>query len=244
MNALLRAISAIAFLVLLAGCGTTGAAKRASHDYDAYVAADPRSVVVAPVVSPMSGQAADWLLATITEPLAERGYYVFPVFMSRDVADAAGFARGPEGMGFAEFSPERAAEIAAFFGADSVLFVTIKKWGYTTLEHGLDSRGTSEVLLDYLLTDAQGQTLWTATQGASLTRGGGNWIAQIWNLFTQPSQPEEQTQLSREVNRMAIEGKPNEMGKRTFVRPAPMLVGPYHPRYKSDRARRSRAQAR
>lgn len=237
MRDLLRAVPAL-LLLLLAGCATPGQARRDAFDYAPFVAADPRSVVVAPVVSPMSAQASEWLLATITEPLAERGYYVFPVFASRAVADEVGFARGPDGMGFAEFSPERASQIAAFFGAEAVLFVTIKKWGYLTIEHGLDSRGTNEVLLDYLLTDARGETIWSATQGASLMRGGGDLLTQIWGLFTAPSRDEDQTQLAREVHRMAIEGKPNEMGKRTYTRPAPLLVGPYHPLYEQDRARR------
>jgi hypothetical protein len=225
-------------LLLATGCMMPGQARRSAFDYAALVSADPRSVVVAPVVSPMSRQARDWFLATLTVPLAERGYYVFPVFMSDAIAEQVGLSRGPEGVGFAEFSPERAARIAELFGADSVLFVTIKKWGYSTKQLGLDPLGTSEVLFDYLLTDARGETIWTASQGASLTRGGGGALTQIWNLFTEPSTEEEQTQLSREVNRMAIEGKPNEMGKRTYTRPAPLLVGPYHTRYEADRARR------
>jgi hypothetical protein len=230
-------------LLLLAGCMMPGQARRAAYDYSPLVAADPRSVVVAPVISPMSANGAEWFLATITEPLAERGYYVFPVFLSRAVADQAGFARGPEGRGFAEFSPQRAAEIAGFFGADAVLFVTIKKWDFRTEEYGADPRGTNEVLLDYLLTDARGETIWTASQGASLTRGGGDMLSQAWGLLTAPSQDETQTQLAREVNRMAIEGMPNEMGMRTYTRPAPLLVGPHHPLYERDRASR-RAEGR
>jgi hypothetical protein len=229
-------------LLLLAGCMMQGQARRAAYDYSPLVAADPRSVVVAPVTSPMSAEAAEWYLSTVTVPLAERGYYVFPVFLSRAVADQAGFARGPEGMGFAEFSPERAAEIAGFFGADAVLFVTVKTWDFRTQYVGVDPLGTNEVLLDFLLTDARGATLWTARQGASLTRGGGDALSQVFGLVTAPSNDELQTQLAREVNRMAIENKPNEMGKRTFTRPAPLLVGPYHPFYPQDRARR-RAEA-
>jgi hypothetical protein len=238
----LRGVAAHLLLVL-AGCMMPGQARRAAYDYSPLVAADPRSVVVAPVVSPMSAQAAEWYLATITVPLAERGYYVFPVFLSRAVADQAGFARGPEGVGFAEFSPERAAEIAGFFGADAVLFVTIKQWDYRTQNLGVDPLGTNAVLLDFLLTNARGETIWTARQGASLTRGGGDALSQIWGLVTAPSNDELQTQLAREVNRMAIENKPNEMGTRTFTRPAPLLVGPHHPFYQQDRARR-RAESR
>lgn len=239
----LRAVSALLVLLLLAGCTIPGAARRNAFDYGPYVTSDPRSVVVAPVVSPLNPRAMHWFLATVTEPLAERGYYVFPPRMSKEVAAQAGFGRGPGGMGFEEFSEESAAKLAALFDADAVLFVHVKKWGYATHELGLDPLGTNTVLMDYRLTDDRGRTIWTATQGASLTRGGGGFLSQIWNLFTDPMEEERQTQLAREVNRMAIEGKPNEMGKRTYTRPAPMLVGPYHPRYERDRARRRGKQA-
>ncbi|MGH0029858.1 MAG: GNA1162 family protein [Myxococcota bacterium] len=235
---LLRRAALLLLLLGSAGCVMPGQARRNAYDYGPLVAADPRSVVVAPVVSPLNPEARDWFLATLTAPLAERGYYVFPVFMSTEIAEQAGLGRGPGGRGFAEFSPELATGIAELFHADSVLFVTVKKWGYTSQDLGLDPVGTNEVLFDYRLTDARGQTIWEASQGASLTRGGGDWLTQLWNLFTEPSTEEHQTMLSREVNRMAIEGKPNEMGKRTYTRPAPLLVGPYHTRYEADRARR------
>ncbi len=237
MSAGVRTLAVLS-LALLSGCAVPGQARREVFDYSPLVAADPRSVVVAPVVSPTHPRASDWFLATLTAPLAERGYYVFPVFMTKEIAEQAGLARGIEGAGFAEFSPERASQIAEFFGADAVLFVTLKKWDLRVAELGLDPLHTSEVLFDYLLTDAQGQTIWQASQGASVTQGGGGAVSQVWNLFTAPSSEQEQTQLSREVNRMAIEGKPNEMGKRTYTRPAPLLVGPHHPRYEADRARR------
>ncbi len=243
MSSLLRPVSALLFLLLLAACAMPGAARRNAFDYGPYVTSNPRSVVVAPVVSPLNVKAMDWFLATVTEPLAERGYYVFPVRMTTELAAQAGFGRGPGGMGFEEFSEEGAARLAALFGADAVLFVHIKKWEYDAKELGLDPLGTNEVLMDYRLTDDRGQTIWTASQGASLTRGGGGFVSQIWNLFTDPMEAERQTQLAREVNRMAIEGKPNKMGKRTYTRPAPMLVGPYHPRYEQDRARRRRDEA-
>jgi hypothetical protein len=243
VTALLRVLVLLSLLLPATGCVMPGQARRNAYDYGPLVAADPRSIVVAPILSPLQSRAGDWFLSTLTAPLTERGYYVFPVYMTRDIAQQAGLARAPRG-GFIEFSPEHAARIAGFFGADAVLFVTLKKWDLQVHSLGLDGRKTDEVLFEYLLTDAQGQTIWTASQGASLTSGGGDALTQVWNLFTAPSSEEIQTQLSREVNRMAIEGMPNEMGKRTFVRPAPLLVGPYHTRYETDRARRPGASGR
>ena len=223
-----RAALAMASLLVSAACVMPGQARRNAYDYGPLVAANPRSIVVAPILSPWQTQAGDWFLATLTAPLTERGYYVFPVFMSKAIAEQAGLARGPEG-GFIAFSPEHAAALAAFFGADAVLFVTVEKWDMKAYELGLDPLSTNELLLDYRLTNAKGETIWTARQGASLTRGGGNAVAQVWNLFAAPSDDEIQTQLSREINRMAIEGRPIETGKQTFTRPPPLLVGPYHP---------------
>jgi hypothetical protein len=89
-----RSVVAGATLLLLAGC-VSSTKKRVPFDYSAYVASDPRSVLVAPVVGLATPKERNYFLATITEPLAERGYYVFPVRMSKELEAEAGFSGGP-----------------------------------------------------------------------------------------------------------------------------------------------------
>ena len=60
-------------LILLEGC-------RAPHDYSAYLDHMPRSILVLPPLNNSLEPVAPYIyLSTVTRPLAERGYYVFPV---------------------------------------------------------------------------------------------------------------------------------------------------------------------
>ena len=64
----------LATATLGAGCATT------STDYRAYIQHMPRSILVLPPLNESAEVLAPYsFLSTITRPLAERGYYVFPV---------------------------------------------------------------------------------------------------------------------------------------------------------------------
>ena len=69
-----RLVLAVLALLPLGACAST------PHDYGAYLAHMPRSVLVLPPLDESPELDADlaWL-ATVTRPIAERGYYVFPV---------------------------------------------------------------------------------------------------------------------------------------------------------------------
>ena len=62
-------------------------------DYSRFIAEDPHSIVVVPVMnnSPEVG-ADEYFLATITVPIAERGYYIFPVNMTRELLKDSGLS--------------------------------------------------------------------------------------------------------------------------------------------------------
>ena len=65
-------------LASLAGCATA----RVDRSYEKWAAADPRSILIVPVVNnTVDVDAAAYFLSTIPIPVAERGYYVFPVNM-------------------------------------------------------------------------------------------------------------------------------------------------------------------
>ena len=74
MTRLLRALS-LASLALTAACATME-----QHDYSAYREHMPRSILVLPPLNESVDVNASYVwLSTITNPVAERGYYVFPV---------------------------------------------------------------------------------------------------------------------------------------------------------------------
>src|SRR5210317_1864170 len=65
-----------AFVVLLSGC----VAPTGPYDYSALENSRPRSILVIPPLNNSIEVNAPYIfLATITRPLAEKGYYVFPV---------------------------------------------------------------------------------------------------------------------------------------------------------------------
>lgn len=149
---------------LLAGC----VAAPPRPTYEKLLAAAPRSILVVPVLNEsMEVEAPDYFLSTIPRPLAERGYYVFPVNLVKRVLEDDGLSDA--GMVHAA-DPAR---LAALFGADAVLYVTIERWDARYLVLST----TVTVQLTYLLKDGRtGDTLWRERRVAAYQSdsGGGN----------------------------------------------------------------------
>lgn len=104
-------------IVVVAGCAT------APKDYAKFIAADPHSILIVPVVNnSVEITAADYMLSTITMPLAENGYYVFPVNLVKRIME-------DEGLNNASLVHSAPTDrICKLFGADAVLYITIEKW--------------------------------------------------------------------------------------------------------------------
>ncbi|MEX8499078.1 MAG: GNA1162 family protein [Leptothrix ochracea] len=115
----------------------------------------PRSILVVPVVNQsLDVDAPNYLLATLAAPLAEKGYYVFPVHTTKLVLEQEGFYEGEQ----IHKQPPQA--LAKLFGADAILYVTIKRWEarYVVLQT------TVSVEFDYRIVSKDGQELWKAHQ--------------------------------------------------------------------------------
>lgn len=160
-------LAALAALPLLAGCATA----EKPRDYDAFIQKHPRSVLVVPPINKTTAVDAPAVFSTtITRPLAERGYYVFPVALTTDVLRDFGIT--DEGL-VARTPPQRFREV---FGCDSVLYVTINSW--TTTYVVLSSQVT--VNATYRLVDAaSGATLWERTQQMAQGSRGNNLIEML-----------------------------------------------------------------
>jgi len=88
-----------------------------------FLSAAPRSVLIVPVVNnSVDVAAADYMLSTLTIPLAERGYYVFPINAVKRVLEDEGLADSS----FVHSAPT--SKLANLFGADVVLYVVIEQW--------------------------------------------------------------------------------------------------------------------
>lgn len=110
-----------AFALSLSACASNN--KKGAFDYTRYNTAAPRSVLVVPVINHTNeAQAADLFLTTLSVPLAERGYYVFPTNMAKKLIENDGLS--DPGL----VHSTDTTKIAALFGADSVLYVEILDW--------------------------------------------------------------------------------------------------------------------
>lgn len=94
------------------------------HDYSAYLEQIPRSILVLPPLNESPEVLAPYsFLSTVSRPLAEHGYYVFPVAM----VDAFLKENGMPTPGEMHQIPLN--RLGEEFGADAVLYVVIKQYG-------------------------------------------------------------------------------------------------------------------
>jgi hypothetical protein len=145
-----NAIHAIALsvgLLSLTGCVT----QPTKVDQSALLAAAPRSILVVPTINrSLDVDAPNYVLAALPIPIAEKGYYVFPVNTTKFVLEQEGFY---EGERIHQQPPE---SLAKLFGSDAILYVAIKQWDakfavFTTIV---------TVDFDYRLVSKNGVELW------------------------------------------------------------------------------------
>ena len=97
--------------------------KPVSNAFGKFRSEDPRSILVVPVVNrSVDVTAADCFLSTISRPVAERGYYVYPVYLVKRTLEEDGLADADL---VHQADPKR---LGAMFGADAILYVTIDRW--------------------------------------------------------------------------------------------------------------------
>jgi hypothetical protein len=165
----MKPIVAVLLVLALAGCAT----RPPGPDLSAFRTAAPRSVLIVPIVNKtLEVEASNYMLTTLPIPIAEKGYYVFPVNTVKVVLEHEGL-----------YEPERVravepSKLADLFGADAILYVSINRWDaqYVVLSTVVT------VDLDYKLVAKTGQTLWTATkkmQYSPQNTSTGNVIADL-----------------------------------------------------------------
>ncbi|MGR2856203.1 hypothetical protein FY046_09180 [Erwinia sp. 1181_3] len=115
----LRIFIAAAVALVLSGC-----AKQTPYDYTAFRASKPTSIVVLPAKNSSPDiQAAHSLVSVITAPLAESGYYVFPVAVVDKTFEQNGLASADDAQGVST------AKLQEIFHADAALYVEVISYG-------------------------------------------------------------------------------------------------------------------
>jgi len=129
-----RLAAALSLTAVLGACATTP-----PYDYTAFKQSRPRSLLVLPPVNDSKEvQATNGVMATVTVPLAEAGYYVLPVTMVDETFRQNGLHTPND---IAEVS---AAKLHQIFGADAAVYIRVKDYGTRYLVLGSETRVTVE----------------------------------------------------------------------------------------------------
>jgi hypothetical protein len=159
-------------------------------------------------------------LSTVSMPLAEMGYYVFPVavvdqFLKENGMPTAG-----------EMHQAPLNKILEILGADAVVYVTLTQYG---TKYQLINSRTAVMLQAKIVDTRTGLTLWEGTGGAEQNSGGsGNLIADaIAAAITQ-------------VVDSSTDAAHGVCGPANFnlltLKNRGILYGPYHPKYLEEEA--------
>lgn len=203
---------------VFSGCATVP-----KKDYSAFQAADPHSILIIPVVNrSVDVNAPDYFLSTLTIPVAERGYYVFPVDMVKHLLENDGLADADL------VHNSDTMKLCSMFGADSVLYVSIERWDakYMVL--------TTQVTVDfdYNLKDCKtGGVIWTERKGMVYSpqqnHSSGNPLADLVAMALTAAITKgapNYMPMSQQVNN-AVFAYPKGRG---------LPAGPYLPEYRKD----------
>jgi len=205
---------------LFTGCAT----RPAPYDYTAFRESRPRSILVLPPLNNSPEVAATYgVYSQASFPLAESGYYVFPVTLVDETFKQNGLTTA------GDIHAVPPAKLREIFGADAALYITITKYGavYTVLN--------SEVVVSAkarLVDLKSGKLLWEGSASASSEEGKNNnaggiigalvtaVVKQVINNVTDSSYPVAGTTTARLL----------------FARPNGMLYVPRSPKYQSEQA--------
>src|SRR5690625_4981481 len=154
-----------ALTVMLSACATQPVHKTYPVT-DAFKAGPPRSILIVPVLNQsVNVEAPQYFMSTISRPLAERGYYVFPVNLVENVLRRNGLADAYM------VHHANTVALARLFGADAVLYITIDNW---TAKYSLFETNVV-VEFDYVLKSGYtGAVLWKAHRRVSHKSDSGD----------------------------------------------------------------------
>ena len=206
----------ICLVIVVQGLLCGACATLPDYDYTNFRRHRPRSILVLPPLNESTSVEATYgYLSTVTWPLAEMGYYVFPValidqFMKENGMPTAG-----------EMHQAPLDKIRTIIGADAVLYVTVEQYG---TKYVVISSNTIVRVRAKLVDTRTGTRLWagqaTAQQGSG---GSGNLMADaIAAVLHQAlsTATDEAHEVSRSANIILLTRE--KYG---------LLYGPYHPQY-------------
>lgn len=162
---LLSTIATLMLALALSGCANT-ANNKTDHDYSAFRASKPRSILVlTPKNQSPDIAASHSFVSQVTFPLAEAGYYVFPVAVVEETFKQNGLTQAED------INAVSLAKLHSIFGADAVLYLTVTDYGTSYQVINSDTRVSATARL----VDARnGKALWNGSATASSNEAQSN----------------------------------------------------------------------
>lgn len=155
-----------AFIALLAVVTLTGCAKKAPYDYSAFRASKPASILVLPAENKSPDiKAAHSFTSLVTQPLAESGYYVFPVAVVEETFKQNGLSNATD------IRSVPVAKLHEIFNADAALYIDISDYGTKYLIVDSETRVSASARLVDL---RSGKQIWSGLATASDNEGNNN----------------------------------------------------------------------
>ena len=115
---IIRLLGVSAAILVLAGCATK------PYDYTNFREHPPRSILVLPPLNESTAVEGTYsYLSTVTRPLAEQGYYVFPVAIVDQFLKENGMPTP------GEMHQVPLNKVSEIIGADAVMYITVKEYG-------------------------------------------------------------------------------------------------------------------
>lgn len=209
-------------LSLVGALALTGCASGPKFDYTAFKASRPRSILVLPPVNESPDvKATDSMLSQVTVPLAESGYYVFPVALVRETFRNNGLTTPND------IQAVPAQKLREIFGADTALYITVSEYGtkYQVIQ------SVTVVKASAKLVDLKtGVTLWSGSASASSGEGNtgsggliGMLVSAVVTQIINTASDASFGIAGITANRLLMAQKPNGL-----------LYGPRSPKYQSD----------
>jgi hypothetical protein len=207
----------IAVSVFISACQTT---PTQPYDYSAFQKSDPKSIlVVLPSNQSVNIKAPFGVLAQTTKPLAESGYYVFPVALVNETFKSNGLTIGNE---IQNVSLKKLGDI---YNPDAVLYLDVIEYGtkYQVIE-SVTLVSTKARLVDV----RTGIELWSGSASARVGSNDGNNNGLFGALIGAVV-----NQISSNVrdHSYSVAGVVNQQ-LLSAGRDKSILPGPYHPNYK------------
>lgn len=151
----LKSLTAAALVALLAGCVSPPPA----HDYTAFKEADPHSIIILPPLNNTPEVIAPYSVMTqMVAPIAESGFYVFPVAVVEQTFKGNGLTVA------SDVHQVPVDKLHSIFGADSALYITVEEYGTSYVVISSETAVTVSASLVDLRTGVQ---LWQGKARAS-----------------------------------------------------------------------------